>query len=78
MKKAVFKTNINCGSCIAKVTPFLEKAQSIEHWDVDTTHKDKILTVKGSEISITEVTQLITEAGYQISEKKSGLKKLFG
>ncbi len=78
MKKAVFKTNINCGSCVANVTPFLEKAQSIEHWQVDTANKDNILTVKGSNVDVAEVTGLVKEAGYTISEKKSGLKKLFG
>lgn len=78
MKKAVFKTNINCGSCVANVTPFLEKAQSIDDWQVDTANKDKILTVKGSNVDIAEVASLVTEAGYTITEKKSGLKRLFG
>ncbi|GAB5522167.1 MAG: hypothetical protein Roseis2KO_00390 [Roseivirga sp.] len=78
MKKAVFKTNINCGSCVANVTPFLEKAQSIDDWQVDTANKDKILTVKGTHVDVAEVTRLVTEAGYNIAEKKSGLKKLFG
>lgn len=78
MKKAVFKTNINCGSCVANVTPFLEKAQSIDNWHVDTTNKDKILTVKGSNVNVAEVTSLIKEAGYSIDEKKSGLKRIFG
>lgn len=78
MKKAVFKTNINCGSCVANVTPFLEKAQSIDDWQVDTRNKDKILTVKGSNVNVAEVTQLVTEAGYSIAERRSGLKKLFG
>ena len=78
MKKAVFKTNINCGNCVAKVTPFLEKAQSIDEWNVDTANKDKILTVKGSEVDVQEVTRLVAEAGYTIAEKKSGLRSLFG
>lgn len=78
MKKAVFKTNINCNSCIAKVTPFLEKAQSVDEWNVDTGNKDKILTVNGTDLQIEEVKALVIEAGYRIEEKKTGLRKLFG
>lgn len=77
MKKAVFKTNINCGSCVAKVTPFLEKAASIDEWNVDTANKDKLLTVKGSNIDPAEVQQLVQQAGYTIAGKKSGLRSLF-
>ncbi|HKO75869.1 MAG TPA: cation transporter [Flavobacterium sp.] len=41
----VFKTNINCGGCVAKVTPVLDTTDGIETWTVDTTNKDKILSV---------------------------------
>ena len=39
-----FKTNINCGGCVASVKPHLDNADGIWHWEVDTT-KDKVLTV---------------------------------
>lgn len=71
MKKAVFKTNINCAQCVAKVTPYLEQAESIEKWEVDTNDKDKLLKVSGNSVDITEVKRLIEEAGYEAREKKS-------
>ena len=74
MKKAVFKTNINCGGCVATVTPFLEKAKTINHWEVDTNSKEKKLTVTGDNLDKTEVVNLVKEAGFQIQEKKG----LFG
>ena len=78
MKKTVFKTNINCGSCVANVTPFLDKAESIESWEVDTSNKEKLLSVKGQHIDKTEITRLVNEAGYTIEEKKKGLGRFFG
>lgn len=77
MKKAVFKTNINCGQCVANVTPFLEKATSVEHWEVDTANKEKLLTVKGTSVNTQEVEALVKEAGYTIEAKKRGLGRFF-
>lgn len=70
MKRATFKTNINCGGCIATVTPFLEKAESISDWSVDTKSKHKILTVSGSALDKSEVVNVVEEAGFEIKEKK--------
>ena len=78
MKKTVFKTNINCGTCVANVTPFLDRAESIESWEVDTTNKEKLLSVKGQNIDKSEVARLVEEAGYTIEEKKRGLGRFFG
>ncbi len=78
MKKTVFKTNINCGTCVANVTPFLDRAESIESWEVDTTNKEKLLSVKGQNIDKSEVARLVEEAGYTIEEKKRGLGRLIG
>jgi len=61
-----FKTNINCGGCLAKVTPFLNDANGIRHWDVDTTNKDKILSLHSEGISEQEVIQTVEEAGFKI------------
>jgi hypothetical protein len=36
MEKLHFKTNINCGGCVAKVTPKLNETEGICHWSVDT------------------------------------------
>ena len=31
-----FKTNINCGGCVAQATPFLDEACGIGNWEVNT------------------------------------------
>jgi copper chaperone len=62
-----FKTNINCDGCIAKVTPFLNQSKGISHWEVNTSNKDKILTVKTDGITEQEVIQKVQEAGFKIA-----------
>lgn len=69
MKKLEFKTNINCGGCVAKVTPFLEKADSVEQWKVDTTNKEKVLTVEGDKIDEKQVVQAVQDAGFKIEKR---------
>lgn len=61
-----FKTNINCSGCIAKVTPFLNDAEGISHWEVDTNNKDKILSVELDGITEAEVMKKVQEAGFKI------------
>lgn len=71
MKTIKFKTTINCGGCIQTVTPFLDKLESIDEWNVNTEDKNKILTVKGQQPDIAEIKQAVTDAGFEI--KKKGL-----
>ena len=61
-----FKTNINCGGCVAKVTPFLNDADGICHWEVDTANKDKILSVHSEGITEQEVMKKVQKAGFKI------------
>lgn len=61
-----FKTNINCTGCLASVTPFLDKAEGIENWEVDLQKKDKILTVKAESITEQEVIETVVKAGFKI------------
>jgi len=65
-KNLQFKTNINCGGCLAKVTPFLNEADGICHWEVDTINKDKILSVLSDGITKEEVIKKVQEAGFKI------------
>lgn len=68
--KYQFKTNINCGGCIAKVTPFLDGESQINSWEVDTDNPNKILTVQTDKLSQVEIIELVQNAGFEIAEKK--------
>jgi copper chaperone len=63
-----FKTNINCGGCVAIVKPVLDAAAGIEKWQVDTNVKDKILTLVSNGITEAEVIDLVQKAGYKIEK----------
>lgn len=65
-KTLKFKTNINCSGCVEKVTPILNDADGICHWDVDTTNRDKILSVHSEGITEEDVIQKVQEAGFKI------------
>ena len=65
-KNLQFKTNINCGGCVASVKPHLDNADGICHWEVDTTNKDKVLTVKSTGITEQQVIETIQKVGFKI------------
>ncbi len=69
MKTYQFKTNINCGGCIKAVTPFLEKAEAVEKWNVDISSPDKLLTVETHSLSADEVRSIVEKAGYTANLK---------
>ena len=62
MKELKFKTNIKCTACESTVTPHLDKLSN-SSWQVDLTHADRILTVKG-DVEDKQVIQAIEEAGF--------------
>lgn len=65
METLKFKTNINCGGCVAKITPHLNDEKAIKSWNVDTANPQKILTVETDSLSEIEVEQIVTEAGFK-------------
>jgi copper chaperone len=66
METLKFKTNINCGGCIATVTPALDGLKDIQHWEVDTTDPNKILTVKADDnLTAAQVIDTLKQKGYK-------------
>lgn len=65
MKTLKFKTTINCGGCVATVTPHLNQIKGIEKWSVDTTNPRKILTVEASGLEPAVIVEKLKEAGYK-------------
>lgn len=59
------KTNIMCGSCIAKVTPSLDEVLGKSNWKVDTVNPKKILSVTSDKVSENEVIKAVEKAGYK-------------
>ncbi len=60
-----FATNINCGSCVRSVTPFLDDLDGVTIWRVDVEDDRKVLTVEGTATE-DEIMEVVREAGYDI------------
>lgn len=83
MKTLKFKTNINSGGCIDRVSSYLDNAQEILHWSIDTTQTNdgvKVLTVIGDEeLHQKDVVDIINLAGFHARPlKKTILSKILG
>ncbi len=77
MKTIQLKTNINCGNCVAKVSPFFNENPAIEFWAVDTQNPDKILTVKG-QITQNQVVELVKKAGFIVLQETENIEIAVG
>lgn len=72
MENLSFSTNIMCGSCLSKVKPKLDAAEQVKEWSVDTTSKDKLLSVTvASGTSAQDVIATVRAAGFTAVEVKS-------
>ena len=60
-----FKTNINCNGCKATVTPVLDQAEGICHWEVDLENDDKVLSVHSEGITSGEVIEKLKSVGFE-------------
>ena len=60
-----FKTNIKCSGCVAQVTPVLNETVGNNHWSVDTTNPDKILTISTESVSKDEIKMALEKAGFK-------------
>jgi hypothetical protein len=69
-----YKTNLNCGSCVAAVKPLLDGEPSIQRWEVDTSNPSKRLTVEGDAVATATVERLVTAAGFRVLGEMNGAK----
>jgi copper chaperone len=65
MKTIQVKTNIMCGSCVAKVTPVLNEVAGQNNWKVDTVDPRKILAVTSDTLNENDVIVAVEQAGYK-------------
>jgi copper chaperone CopZ len=60
-----FKTNLRCGSCVASVKPYLDRALGVDTWDIDIASPNKTLTISGN-AQAGVVEEAVAQAGYQV------------
>lgn len=61
-----YRTNLNCGVCVAAVKPYLDGEPAISRWEVDTASPDKTLTVAGDGVDQRRVGDLVGRAGFKV------------
>ncbi|MCU0323678.1 MAG: hypothetical protein MUF45_00290 [Spirosomaceae bacterium] len=66
MENQTFKTNINCGGCVARVTNTLNETVGNGNWEVETTNPDKVLTIKQSNIQADKIIEAVKKVGFNI------------
>jgi copper chaperone len=64
MKTLEFKTNINCGNCLAKVAPKLNEQSGIESWSVDLEDPERTLIVETAELEAEDIKKAVLKAGF--------------
>ncbi|PPL00198.1 hypothetical protein [Parapedobacter indicus] len=60
-----FKTTINCGGCLAAVTPSLNQSVGKGNWQVDIGNPDKVLTVNADAADADTVVAAVNKAGFK-------------
>jgi len=65
MKTIEIKTNIMCGSCMAKITPALNNTLGEGNWKVNTLSPNKILTVNTERLVDEDIIMAVQQAGYK-------------
>ena len=64
MSQLTFKSNINCSSCIQKVTPILNTLEGVEEWQVNTADPNKILTVEVDQLEENDIVAALEKIGF--------------
>ena len=69
MKTLKFKTNINCGNCLSKVSPILNAESGIAEWNVDLQDPEKTLTVKTVDLNPDDIKKTVLKSGFLANPK---------
>ncbi len=65
MEAITLKTDLHCNSCVSKVEPILEGDSSIQEFNIDLDHPDKLVTIKGHHLDTGVLISKFLGAGYQ-------------
>ena len=73
MPTYIFKTSINCNSCLSKVKPVLDARAEIRSWQIDLENPDKILTVvyNPNKTDDKKIRLLLNSLGYDADDTKA-------
>ena len=67
MKKLLFKTNIQCGNCLSKVSTKLNEQSEIHTWQVDLQDPNRTLTVETETLEPEDIRKAVLKAGFIVT-----------
>ena len=59
-----FETNINCGGCVARITPLFEGNSKVKKWHAHTETPNKLLTIETDELTAEEIIAMLAKRGF--------------
>jgi len=68
MEVLILKTNIRYKKQVKTVAPLLDGQDNISRWNIDLNDIDKVLRIESDDMELTEVVQIIKEAGFYCEE----------
>lgn len=66
MKTFRFKTNIESGRCVEDVSNYIDRVNNVKNWEVNVASPDKVLVVRGNNLSASTVLGAVKNAGFKI------------
>lgn len=64
-----FKTNVKCDACVAKITPYLNRVEGLEEWEVNLNDPERTLTTKLTNGDEDQIKTALSDAGYKAEKK---------
>ena len=65
MEAIVLSTDLHCDSCVSKVNPILKEDPSIQQYDINLDHPEKLVTIKGSGLNSELLISKFGDVGFR-------------
>jgi len=64
MEAIVLSTDLHCDSCVSKVNPILKEDPSIQHYDINLDHPEKLVTMQGNRLNTELLISKFEDVGF--------------
>ena len=68
MEAITLSTDLHCDSCVSNVTPILNDDPTIQHYDIDLDHPEKLVTIQGTQLNTELLISKFEHAGFHAQE----------
>ncbi len=72
MESLEVSTDLHCQGCVNKITPLLNKDDSVKNWEVDFSGGEGVLKLQGTDLSVAHVSNMLSQVGYSVKGTSQG------